>query len=136
MKDWIVPALGAMMFWGLWGFLPKITTTYLNPRSAIVYEVLGAIVLAIAMLISLNFQPQVHPIGIGLAMTTGMLGFGGAFCFLTAVMTGPVTLVSTISALYPTVSIFLAIAFLHETITLQQGIGIVLAIVAMILVAA
>ena len=136
MKDWLVPTLGAMIFWGFWGFLPKITTTYLTPRSAIVYEVLGAIVLAIAVLISLNFQPQVHPIGIGLAMTTGMLGFAGAFCFLTAVLTGPVTLVATVSALYPAVSIFLAITFLHETITLQQGIGIALSIVAMILVAA
>lgn len=132
----MVPTLGALVFWGLWGFLPKITTTYLPPRSAIIYEVLGAIVLAIAMLFSLNFQPQVHPIGIGLAMTTGMLGFAGAFCFLTAVLTGPVTLVATISALYPVVSVFLAIAFLHESLTLKQSIGIALALLSMILVAA
>lgn len=123
------------MFWGLWSFIPKITTRYIHPNSAIVYEVMGAMFLAAVILVSLNFQLEVHPIGIVLAILTGTLGFMGAFCFLTAVSKGPVTLVATLSALYPAVSIVLAISLLNETMTVRQGIGIALALVAMILVA-
>jgi transporter family protein len=121
--------------WGFWGFIPKITTRYLEPRSAIVYEVMGAVALALIVLISLNFRVEVHPKGIALASLTGMLGFLGAFCFLNAVTRGPVTLVATISALYPVVSVILAVTFLHEPMSLQQTFGIALALVAMILVA-
>ena len=136
MKDWVLPTLGAMLCWGVWGFVPKLTTRYLNPQSAIVFEVGGAICLAFIALVSLKFQPDVHPTGIVLAVITGMLGFLGAFCFLNAVATGPVTLVATLSALYPAISVLLAVFWLHEPVTLRQGIGIALAFAAMILVAA
>jgi bacterial/archaeal transporter family protein len=136
MKDWIVPTCGALLCWGVWSFIPKITTRYLSPQSAIIYEVLGAIFLAVFALARLKFQPEVHAAGILLAMITGMLGFLGAFCFLTAVATGPVTLVATLSALYPALSVLLAVTILHEPLTLRQGVGILLAFTAMILVAA
>lgn len=136
MREWMMPTVGALLFWGLWGFIPKITTRYLEPRSAIVYEVLGAVILAAIVLVSLKFQVQTHPIGMVLAMSTGMLGFLGAFCFLSAVSQGPVTLVATISALYPVVSIAFAVSLLQEAMSIRQGIGMALALVAMILIAA
>jgi transporter family protein len=136
MKEWIFPTIGAIFLWGFWGFLPKLTTRYLEPNSAIVFEVGGSLVLGAIVLIGLQFRPQIHPIGIPLAMTTGLLGAGGAFCFLQAVMRGPVTLVATLSALYPVVTIGLAYFFLHEAITFQQAVGIGLAVLSVILVAA
>lgn len=136
MKDWILPTFGAFIFWGLWAFIPKMTTRYLEPRSAIVYEVMGGILLAIVVFFSLNFQLDFHPKGVVLALTTGMLGFLGAFCFLNAVSRGPVVLVATLSALYPIVSVVLAVFALQEAVTLKQGLGIILALLAMMLVAA
>lgn len=135
MKEWMLATLGAFIFWGLWGFIPKITTQYIESKSAIVYEVTGAILLAAIVLFSLNFQPDVHPKGIAFAILTGMLGFLWAFCFLNAVSQGPVTLVATLSALYPVLTIVLATLVLHETVTVRQGVGIALAILSMILVA-
>jgi transporter family protein len=135
-KDWLLPTFGALFLWGLWGFIPKLTTRYLDPKSAIVYEVMGGVLLAIAMLFVLNFRLTVHPTGIPLALSTGMLGFLGAFCFLSAVSKGPVTLVATVSALYPVVSVLLAVFWLQESVSFRQAIGIVLALLAMVLVAA
>lgn len=126
--------MAALTLWGLWGFLPKITIRYIEPKSAIVYEVIGGIFLAALALFSLDFRPEVHPIGIILAITTGMLGFLGAFFFLSAVSRGPVTLVAALSALYPIVTAILATLILHETLTLRQGLGIALAFLSMILV--
>lgn len=134
MKEWMWPTFGAFLVWGFWGFLPKLTTRYIDPKSAIVYEVLGAMVLGAIALFQLNFQLDVNAKGIALALTTGMLGFMGAFFFLSAVSKGSVTFVVTLSALYPIVSIFLATIFLHETTTVKQGVGIFLALVSVVLI--
>ena len=136
MKEWILPTIAAIFLWGFWGFLPKVTTRYLEPSSAIIFEVAGGLLLGAITLAGLQFRPQLHPLGIPLAMMTGLLGAGGAFCFLQAVVRGPVTLVATLSALYPAVTLGLAHFFLHEAITFRQVVGIGLALLSVILVAA
>jgi len=133
MKEWLFPTFGAFVLWGLWSFIPKITTKYISPKSAILFEVLGGIIFAIIVLISLQFKPDFHPKGALLAISTGILGFAGALCFLYAASKGPISLVAVLSALYPIIAIVLAMFFLNETITIKQGLGIVLGIGAMIL---
>jgi bacterial/archaeal transporter family protein len=135
MQGWIIPTLGALFMWGFWGFLPKLTTAYIDPKSAVIYEALGGFTIGAIALIALNFQIDFHPKGSGLAFITGMLGLIGAFCFLLAMSKGQVAIVATLSALYPVVSILLAVIFLHESIHIQQWIGIALAVLAMVLVA-
>ena len=133
-SDWLWPTFGSFIFWGLWGFIPKITTKYIDPKSAIFYEALGGLLLATIVLFYLNFQLDIHPKGIFLAICTGFLGFLGALCFLMAVARGPVLLVAPLSALYPIVTICLATSFLNETLTLKQGVGIGLALLSVLLV--
>jgi len=135
MKQWLLPTFGAFALWGLWSFIPKITIKYISPKSAMLFEVLGGIIVAIIVLISLNFKPDVHPKGVFLAIVTGILGFAGALCFLYAASKGPISLVAVLSALYPIIAIVLAMFFLNESITVKQGLGIVLGLGAMILVA-
>ena len=135
MKEWLFPTFGAFVLWGLWAFIPKITTKYISPKSAILFEVLGGIIFAIIVLISLQFKPDFHPKGALLAISTGILGFAGALCFLYAASKGPISLVAVLSALYPIIAIGLAMFFLNETITIKQGLGIVLGLGAMLLLA-
>ncbi|MFQ5944453.1 MAG: EamA family transporter [Anaerolineales bacterium] len=134
MKEWTLPAFGAFFVWGLWSFIPKITVKYISARSAVIYEVLGGIIVAAIVLYSVHFRPDVHPKGVALGITTGVLGFLGALFFLVAVSKGPVSLIATLTALYPVISILLAILVLNEPITLKQGVGIVFGLVAMFLV--
>ena len=135
MKEWLFPTFGAFLLWGLWSFIPKITTKYISPKSAIIFEVLGGIIFATIVLISLKFKPDIHPKGIMLAISTGILGFAGALCFLYAASKGPISLVAILSALYPIIAIVLAMFFLNETITIKQGMGIILGLGSMILLA-
>jgi len=135
MKEWLLPTFGTIVFWGLWGFIPKITTKYISPKSAIVFETLGGIILGIVILISLNFKPDIHPKGVLLAVLTGLLGFAGALCFLYAALKGPISLVAVLSALSPIITVLLAMFFLNETITIKQGLGIVLGLGAVVLIA-
>ena len=135
MKEWLLPTFGTIVFWGLWGFIPKITTKYISPKSAIVFETLGGIILGIVILISLKFKPDIHPKGVLLAVLTGLLGFAGALCFLYAALKGPISLIAVLSALSPIITVVLAMFFLNETITLKQGLGIVLGLGAVVLIA-
>jgi transporter family protein len=135
MKEWLFPTFGVFVLWGLWSFIPKITTKYISPKSAILFEALGGIIFAIIVLISMQFKPDFHPKGALLAISTGILGFAGALCFLYAASKGPISLVATFSALYPIIAVVLAIFFLNETITIKQGFGIALGIWAMVLLA-
>ena len=134
MKQWLLPTFGAFVLWGLWSFIPKITTKYISPKSAILFEVLGGMLIAIIVLFSLKFKPDIHPKGVLLAITTGILGFAGALCFLYAASKGPISLIAVLSALYPVIAIVLAMIFLNESISIKQGLGIVLGLGAMILV--
>ena len=135
MKGWIVPALGTFVFWGLYAFLPKFYEEHLSPRSGIVYQGLGSLLLAMFVLFSLNSRPDVHPRGIVLAVITGVLGSLGALCYLVAVTRGPVSLIAAFAALSPVLTILLAKVILNDPITPRQGLGIVLAIGAMVLIA-
>ncbi len=135
MKEWFLPAFATFIFWGLWSFIPKLTTRYISPRSAIVYEAAAGIVVAVVVLYLLGFQPETHPIGITLGLITGLLGFLGALAYLLAVSRGQVSLVVSLTALYPILSILLALVVLHEPITLKQGTGMFLALAAMVLIA-
>jgi len=133
MRDWILPAMGTFLFWGLYGFFPKITIRYISPLSTIVYEALIGIPVAIVVLAVLKFRPEVHPTGILLASLTGLLGMLGALSFLFAVRRGQVGLVSAFTALYPALTILLAMLFLGERLELRQWFGVGLAILAMLL---
>ena len=134
MKDWILPTVGTFICWGMWSFIPKITTKYIDPRSALIFEVIGGIVLSLVVLSATNFRLEIHPKGIALAGMAGLVGFVGALCFLYAVSKGPVSIIAPLSALYPILSVALAIIFLNETVTIKQGFGIIFAVLAVVLV--
>lgn len=133
MTNWMVPALIAFVFWGVWAFLPKLATQYINPTSVIVFEVIGALIIGLIALLSTNFKLQVHPQGIVLAIIIGALGLGGSFAYVYAVSKGPLGIISVFTALYPILTLSLAYLVLHEPITVKQAIGIGMALVAIFL---
>ena len=133
MNGWILFSVLALLSWGIWGFLPKLALDKLDSRSIIVFEVVGSRVVGIVVLALLRFRPQIQWKGILIAVLTGVLGMLGAFFFVLAVSRGKTSVIVTLTALYPLVTIILALVFLREPITLKQGAGMVLALGAMVL---
>ena len=133
MKTWIIPVCITFVLWGIQGFVAKLTTQYINPMSALLYNIVGAFIVGIVILYLLNFSPQIHAKGIALAVFMGTLGILGALGMLYAMRQGKVSVVTVISALYPLVSILLAYFILKEPITLKEGAGIAFALVALVL---
>ena len=58
---------------------------------------------------------------------------GGAFLYLLAVSKGKVSIIVFMSAMYPVITIALSYIFLHETISLKEGIGMIFALAAIVL---
>ena len=133
MSGWLAASVGALLVWGVWGFLPKLASRDLDPRSILIYETLGALVIGLSVLAFVGFKPQVHARGIALSVATGMAGFIGALLFLYAISRGKAAVVVTMTALYPVVVLGLSHFVLDEAITIKQGFGIVLALVALVL---
>jgi transporter family protein len=133
MKAWLLPASMTMICWGIWGFIPKITTRYINPLSASVFEGLGSAIFGLIILFSLSFKPEIHPRGVSLAFITGLLGMLGALFYLFAMPKGKVSVIATIAALNPVITIGPAYFFLKEPITIKEGIGMVFAFIAIVL---
>ncbi len=133
MKTWIIPICITFVLWGIQGFVAKLTTQYINPMSALLYNIVGAFIVGIVILYLLNFSPQIHAKGIALAIFMGTLGILGALGMLYAMRQGKVSVVTVVSALYPLVSILLAYFILKEPVTLKEGVGIAFALVALVL---
>ena len=134
MKTWIFHSLMALCCWGLWAFFPKIAVKYTTPRNALVYEVLGCMLVAIVVLCTLRRELEFNIKGVLPSIGTGIAGACGLLFFLYAVQWGKITVVSTLTAVYPVVTALLAMVFLKEELTYVQWTGIALALVSMVLI--
>ena len=135
MNSWFFWTILAMVTFGAWGFFPKLAINYINPQSALIYQVIGGLLVGIVGLAMLNFKPETHPLGILFAFLTGITGVLGTFFYYLAASRGQISIVASLTALYPLITIMLAIVFLHETLIMKQVIGLCFAIAAIILLA-
>jgi len=132
-QSWLLPASICLVVWGFWSFLPKLILRYIDPMSALLYEVAGAILVAVVVLLLLKLKPSTNIQGAGLAIATGMLGAIGSLAFIYAVKVGKVSVVTVFAAMYPLVTISLAYLVLHETVSFKEGLGMAFAFAAIIL---
>ena len=125
----------ALITFGFWGFFPKLAMNYIAPQSAVIYQVLGGLFVGIVGLALVGFKPETHPMGILFALLTGITGVLGTLFYYSAASRGQISIVVSLTALYPLITILLAIIFLHETLTLKQVVGLCFAISAIVLLA-
>ena len=136
MSYWVY-VMGAMVCWGLWGFLPKLATSNLNFKDATVWEWIGMLAVALPCLWLIGGRPATGNGSFIYALLTGVAGLGGALLYYKAMsLCGPnVANVVVVSALYPVVSILLTIVFLQQKLNMGQLLGIVLCLVGTAVVA-
>ena len=135
MGYWFIFGLFALIVWGVWGFLPKLATRYIEPRSVLVFQTIGSILVTIVILATIDFKPELHTKGVTFAIVTGIIGTLGTASFLYSIAKGKASIVVTMTALYPIITVILSLLILKESITIKQGIAIILALTAMALFA-
>ena len=134
-SDWLLFAVLAFLFWGFWGFFPKIASQYVGAKSLLIYETLGIILVSIPFFLLLGFKLEFHAVGTTFAVLTGIAAALGSFFFFLALKKGFVSVIAPFTALYPLVTVLLAVLILREPLTIKQGVGIFLALVSVLFLA-
>lgn len=133
MTNWLPAALLALLSFGLWGLFTKLAVVYIDSKSALIYQTLGVAIIGVLMLGFINFKPATDTKGLIYALLTGAAYGVGCFFYFFAASKGKIITVVTLTALYPLVTILLAYLVLNEGVNLKQGLGILLAFIAIIL---
>ncbi len=130
MNNWLGNALAAMLCWGLWAFFPKLSLARISTSSSVFYEACGVMATSIAVVFLLGPGVDKDLEGALYAILTGIFGTVGLYFFFSAVKTGPISVISALTAMYPVVTVVLAVVVLHERLAVRQVLGILLALVA------
>ena len=132
---WYLPAIMSLVLWGLWGFLEKLATNHIPPRQVYVLSALGTLVVFLALLAVDRFSLDLDAEGALFAVGAGICSATGTLLFFFVLSKGEASVVVPFTALYPVVTIAAGFLLLNETITVKQGVGIVLALFSMVLLA-
>jgi len=130
---WQFYAVLTWVVWGFWGYLPKRALASLDPRSVLVLEGLGGVLVALTILLSSGGRVAVDRSGMLAAVATGICGLGGAYFFLLALQRGKASVIVPFTSLYPLVTLALSVLFLRERPSPANLLGIALAVAAVIL---
>lgn len=126
----------AMACWGLWAFLPRLATTRLNVKHAMVWEFIGGFALALPIILSVGGRLQTGGYTFLYALATGLFGLAGALCYYQAMSLnqGQTASIITIASLYPIVSLLLAWFILCESPHPGQIVGMGLCLGGILLI--
>ncbi|WFO76395.1 EamA family transporter [Desulfurococcaceae archaeon MEX13E-LK6-19] len=130
----MVYALACLISWGLWGLLLKLAYRQLSWVETYFISSLASFTIALSVFLyyggKIGFSKEA---GI-FAVLAGILGGVGYILFMKALETGKASVVLPLTALYPAITVILAMVVLGEKISITQAIGIVLALIAVILI--
>jgi len=132
---WLLPAIGALLVWGFWAFLPKMALQTLQPHSVIMYESLGNLLIALPILVQQRFRLQWHKRGVSIIALSSVLTVSAILSYFYALHHGPVSIIVTVSAMYPVISLVLAGIFLHERLNKIQYCAVAAAMLSILLLA-
>jgi transporter family protein len=135
MPAWLVYTVLTILFWGAWGLVSKIASNGVDANTNQIFYTLGLLPLILIVLRSPRLkQGTQRRAGIFWAFTTGILGGTGNIAFFHAlVVGGKASIVVPVTALFPVVTVVLAMIFLRERLSNPQKLGFCLAIGAIYL---
>lgn len=133
LPPWFWFAVIVLVSWGIVGLLQKLSTNYLSAESALIWLVVGFFVLQ-PFLYPGRTLFSYSPRSLLWALLCGVLNALGAWALLAALRSGgKASIVAPFTALYPLVVVLAAPLVLHESISLLQGVGVLCALVAVVL---
>ena len=133
MSAWYYPSIISLLLYGVWGYWGTKASGLIQPLSITVYSSLGVLIAGVIALFLLDFKPEFCSKGSFYGLLNGLAnGIGGIF-FIIALRKGPTMPVILITSMYPFVTLLLCLFFLKQGLTLKQGLGMLCAISALIL---
>ena len=130
-SHWLFLSVLCVLFWGLWGFLSKITADKLNWTTMLgLFCISMAVILMIISPGSFIIKfSKYHLIG----LLAGLMGTIGFCFFYISLRKGPASSVIPVTSLYIVIVVILAFIFLKEPLSLKKLLGIISAVLAIYL---
>jgi len=132
---WLAFSLLTILVWGAWGAVSKLASDGVDADTNQILFTLGLLPLILVVWRSPRVrQGKNRRAGLAWAFLTGILGGTGNIAFFHAfVIGGKASIVTPVTALFPLVTVFLAVTFLHERIGNAQKLGLAMAMAAIYL---
>lgn len=133
---WLVFSLLTILVWGVWGAVSKVSSDAMDVNTNQVFFTFGLVPLILLAWrpSRANSRAKDHRAGVAWAFVTGILGGTGNIAFFKALGSGgKASIVAPATALFPLVTVVLAITLLGERIGTAQKVGLGLALVAIYL---
>jgi transporter family protein len=142
LPKWLLWSLVTIVLWGTWGLVSKVASAGMDAYvNQLLYTAgLAPLLVFVAWTVyrrETNASRKGRGWGVFWAFLTGILGgVGNIFFFQAMVAGGKASVVAPVTALFPMVTVLLALTFLHERLGRVQWLGLALAFVAIYLLSA
>ncbi len=115
---------------GLWGFIGKIGMTAMGKYRYLSASYLIVTTIMTFLLLTTDERSQIQPREYLYPIIGGICTGIAVASYFNALERIPLSVVSSLSSLYPLITVLLSMIFFHEKPTGNQGLGILLAIIA------
>lgn len=134
-KAWVIYSVLACLLWGVFPIFQKSSLKWVDPVWAYLFSTVGATVTTLLLFLFFrSSHTEIHSAGALFGILSGISGSLGVFFFLLSLSRGgKASIIVPFTALYPVISIILGLILFKETISLAQGIGIILALISVFL---
>jgi transporter family protein len=138
---WLVWSLLTIVLWGTWGLVSKIASSGVDAyMNQLLYTAgLAPLMVFVAITVHRERGAKATNRGLGVfwAFLTGILGGVGNIAFFQALVKGgKASVVAPVTALFPMVTVLLALMFLKERLGRTQWLGLALAFAAIYMLSA
>ncbi len=132
--SWLSYALATVVLWAAWSFLGVIALKNVSPAQATLVFGIGVMVVGGASLVLGDRDGSWSASGLTVAAVSAGCGALGMATFYLALDHGNASSVVPVIGAYPAVVALLAVAFLSESLSAVQAVGVALAVTGVILV--
>ena len=131
---WFWHSVLCVVCWGGWAICSKLGSTQIPAKEMQFLFTLGTLPVALALVIARRFRFERSLKGILYGTANGVLsGIGGLALFAAYRSGGNTAVVTAVTALYPMITVLLAILILRERLNWRQGIGLACAAAAIVI---
>jgi transporter family protein len=123
MPVWVLFSIGALVSWGVSGFLRKQATAHTSPWLIVVFQSLTVMALATIAVVARG-GPVLTNEAVLLAIAGGSFQYLANISLAFSLARGPASIVVPVTSMYPVVTLVLAFFLLGETINATQAVGL------------
>ncbi|MBI2849285.1 MAG: EamA family transporter [Chloroflexi bacterium] len=125
----------AIVGWGSYGIFAKLSTDKIGLQSVFWTQLLMFLGGVAFLLVRQNLLPlSLDRGGVLLGMATGISSIVAVIALFTLLYRGfPVSIAYPLTSLFPLVTVIAGVVFLGESLTIFKGMGVILAVLAMVL---